>query len=102
MSVENNFQSNVEKVKVDTEISSKQGGLGYENAILDTSLDISENRAGNVDAEERRIVKHSWLYSFYVLWNVICHKALGSLHAPYFGTNMGCFDFLWGCCQEFE
>ena len=63
MSVENNFQSNVEKVKVDTEISSKQGGLGYENAILDTSLDISENRAGNVDAEERRIVKH-WYDGF--------------------------------------
>lgn len=63
MSFQNNLKNSVEKAKIDTETSNKQGSLGYENATLNTSLDISENRAGNADAEERRIVKH-WYDGF--------------------------------------
>lgn len=63
MKEQNSIQNSIEKDQVETEVSHKRGSLGYENGILNTSLNTSNDSEVKADEEERRIINH-WYDGF--------------------------------------
>lgn len=63
MNEQNSIQNITEKDEFETKLSHKQGIIGYENGILNISLNTSDDRGVDANAEERRIVNH-WYDGF--------------------------------------